>query len=74
MSAERQAQFSATQSFRKILSVEQCPPIQEVIRAGVVPRFVEFLKEVTQPDLQSEAGCFVCFAPQPSSTLVDGKI
>ena len=55
MSAERQAQFSATQSFRKILSVEQCPPIQEVIRAGVVPRFVEFLKEVTQPDLQFEA-------------------
>lgn len=34
---------------------ERCPPIDEVIRAGVVPRFVEFLKRHDLPQLQ------VCF-------------
>merc|ERR1719331_2528332 len=50
-----QAQFAATQAFRKMLSVEQNPPIQDVIQAGVVPRFVQFLQEVSRPDLQFEA-------------------
>lgn len=48
-------QFSATQQFRKHLSVEQNPPIQEVIDSGIVPVFVQFLKEVGRPDLQFEA-------------------
>mmetsp|Transcript_35273 Transcript_35273/g.112202 ORF Transcript_35273/g.112202 Transcript_35273/m.112202 type:complete len:548 (+) Transcript_35273:125-1768(+) len=55
MSDDPQAQFSATQQFRKLLSIEQSPPIQEVIGAGMVPRLVVFLKEVGRPDLQFEA-------------------
>mmetsp|Transcript_34642 Transcript_34642/g.80886 ORF Transcript_34642/g.80886 Transcript_34642/m.80886 type:complete len:552 (-) Transcript_34642:130-1785(-) len=55
MSEEPQVQFNATQSFRKMLSVEQSPPIQAVIQAGIVGRFIEFLKRVNQPDLQFEA-------------------
>merc|ERR1719207_349099 len=50
-----QSQFNGTQQFRKLLSIEQNPSIQEVIQAGVVPRFVMFLKQVNRPDLQFEA-------------------
>jgi len=54
-SGDPQAEFNATQSFRKLLSVEQNPPINEVIGVGVVPKFVQFLKEINRPDLQFEA-------------------
>merc|ERR1719454_32094 len=47
--------LEATTQFRKLLSIERNPPIQMVIDAGVVPRFVEFLQRDDTPWLQIEA-------------------
>ncbi|XWS14233.1 hypothetical protein CRYUN_Cryun36dG0105600 [Craigia yunnanensis] len=48
-------QLEATTLFRKLLSIERCSPIEQVIEAGIVPRFVEFLDNHDQPQLQFEA-------------------
>ncbi|CAI7812445.1 unnamed protein product [Closterium sp. NIES-54] len=49
------AQLEATTQFRKLLSIERSPPIEEVIKAGVVPRFTQFLQKYDFPQLQFEA-------------------
>jgi importin subunit alpha-1 len=48
-------QTECTTQFRRLLSIEKNPPIQQVIEAGVVPRFVEFLQRDDNPALQFEA-------------------
>lgn len=45
-------QTESTTQFRRLLSIEKNPPIQQVIDAGVVPRFVEFLQRDDNPALQ----------------------
>ncbi|XP_050218228.1 importin subunit alpha-2 [Mercurialis annua] len=54
-SDDKNLQLEATTQFRKLLSIERNPPIEEVIQAGVVPRLVEFLVREDYPQLQFEA-------------------
>lgn len=55
MSSDDTIQFKATQACRKILSQGKSPPIDQMIRSGVVPRCIEFLTHFSNPDLQFEA-------------------
>jgi importin subunit alpha-6/7 len=48
-------QLEATTQFRRLLSVEKSPPIDAVIRTGVVPAFVNLLQNASNPKLQFEA-------------------
>lgn len=49
------AQHNATVAFRKMLSIEKNPPIEEVIASGAVPIFISFLRRTENPALQFEA-------------------
>ncbi len=48
-------QLEACIHIRKMLSVEKNPPIDTVLRSGIVPRIIEFLNRFEAPKLQFEA-------------------
>jgi HEAT repeat protein len=52
---DQRSQLEATTSIRKLLSMEQNPPIQEVIDSGVLGKLVEFLRRNDAPNIQFEA-------------------
>nr|CAB3477123.1 unnamed protein product [Digitaria exilis] len=54
-SDDSRLQFEAAREFRKLLSIEQNPPIQEVINCGVLPCLVRLLSREDYPELQFEA-------------------
>lgn len=55
MGNDPQVQVECTTQFRRLLSIEKNPPIQQVIDTGIVPRFVEFLGRDDNPALQFES-------------------
>ncbi|KAE8796151.1 importin subunit alpha-1b [Hordeum vulgare] len=52
---DNSVQLEAITQFRKLLSIERSPPIEEVINIGVVPCFIEFLRREDYAQLQFEA-------------------
>ena len=52
MSENTEQQLEATTQFRKLLSIERSPPIDEVINQNVIPRFVQLLGRDDIPTLQ----------------------
>ncbi|KAL7532724.1 hypothetical protein ACHAXR_004801 [Thalassiosira sp. AJA248-18] len=47
--------LDVVRGFRKILSVEQDPPVNEVLASGVLPAFVQMLQLNDKPQVQFEA-------------------
>ena len=45
----------AAQGFRKVLSLEQNPPIQELIDAGILPYLMDWIQKFDFPQLQYES-------------------
>lgn len=47
-----EAKLQAAQSFRQFLVTLQESPINEIINTGIIPKYVEFMKNLTNSQLQ----------------------
>lgn len=54
-SSDTSMQIANLRGFRRLLSVEKNPPVQQSIDCGAVPMFVQFLQRSDSPELQFEA-------------------
>lgn len=54
-SADAAQQLEGVAGIRKKLSIERNPPINDVIRSGIVPKLIQYLAAFDQPKLQFEA-------------------
>nr|PVC52016.1 importin alpha [Theileria orientalis] len=54
-SSDYQTQLEATKYFRRLLSIELDPPIEHIVKTGIVPIFIDFLSRYDAPELQFEA-------------------
>lgn len=54
-SGDATARLEAIQAARKMLSQEKSPPIDLVIKSGLIPAFVQYLSHNDEPSLQFEA-------------------
>jgi len=50
-----QTQYESVRGYRKVLSIEPSPPVQEVLATNPMPAFIFFLQQTDRPNIQFEA-------------------
>jgi len=58
-SGETGKKLEATIEIRKLISIENDPPIEEIIHSGALPILIDFLKNSTESQLQFEAAWII---------------